>query len=1001
MPIDKYRFISPGVFTTEIDQSQRDNVDLLERGPIIIGRSRKGPAFEPVRVKSYEEFVRLFGEPVAGGGANDAWRNGGLGSPMYGTYAVEAYLRDNQPVTFMRLLGAVDPDWAGAQAGSNGWQVATGNATGGGAYALYAIPSGSLTYTTGTLAAVWYCGSGASITLSGTTNMSGAASLAINAGTASNAALLQMAGTSPTFKVVLSQSSTANSVKTFDFNRSSANYIRNVFNTDPTQLNSYLYASGEYDNYVLGPTYERAVASLSSSVGSMLGMVLKFISGSNAVNGGDFQGLYNSTDYGPPTAKTGWFLSQDLDNPTEGFLPQNSSKKLFRFHGLQQSGDDLQSKVKISIRDISYPTAQETNVNPWPSWTLQIRDIRDTDRAPRVLESFEGLNLNPTSPNFIAKVIGDKYAQYNTTERRMEEVGDYTNQSQYIRVQIHDDYKEGGGDLLMPFGVLGPPKFRDNKTVFLTQSTGGGGTACIGQMTATGQPQYWGEPSPIANHFQSAGDALTDSTKFLLASSSAEFEDADSDQVYLTTLTGGILLKYPAIPLVVSASTMMGANGQKNAYFGADLQETAGSKRLSPDIVDMLRVLPASLGDTSPSVDFQYAFTLDNIIQVGTGSNPTFVYQSGSRGTGTSITALSGASSVITGSEINKFTTVMYGGFDGLDITELNPFRNYILSGDGTYVNSDKYGTSEATNYALHSINRALNIIRDPELVDYNLAAMPGITNEGLTDELIDICEDRGDALALIDIQNDYQPRAEGTPSTFPKLPNLTNAVNSWKGRSTDSSYGCAFFPWVQTRDRRTGQLVWIPPSIAALGTMGSSAARSELWFAPAGFNRGGLSQGSAGIPIVNVRKKLTSKNRDKLYENRINPIASFPAEGIVIFGQKTCQIAETALDRINVRRLLIFLKKQISFVANTILFDQNVPATWARFKGQVDPLLSNVQTRFGLTDYKLILDETTTTPELIDRNIMYAKIYLKPARAIEYIALDFFISSTGASFED
>ena len=157
----------------------------------------------------------------------------------------------------------------------------------------------------------------------------------------------------------------------------------------------------------------------------------------------------------------------------------------------------------------------------------------------------------------------------------------------------------------------------------------------------------------------------------------------------------------------------------------------------------------------------------------------------------------------------------------------------------------------------------------------------------------------------------------------------------------------------------------------------------------------------SAGIPIIGVRDKLTSKQRDDLYEANINPIASFPAEGIVIFGQKTLQVTRSALDRINVRRLMIFVKKQISRISNGLLFDQNVPATWDRFLAQVDPFLEGIKTDFGLTDFKVVLDETTTTPDLIDRNIMYAKIFLKPARAIEYIAIDFNITNTGASFED
>jgi phage tail sheath protein FI len=145
----------------------------------------------------------------------------------------------------------------------------------------------------------------------------------------------------------------------------------------------------------------------------------------------------------------------------------------------------------------------------------------------------------------------------------------------------------------------------------------------------------------------------------------------------------------------------------------------------------------------------------------------------------------------------------------------------------------------------------------------------------------------------------------------------------------------------------------------------------------------------------------VVSKDRDLLYEASINPIASFPSTGIVVFGQKTLQERQSALDRINVRRLVIYLKKQISVLSTQVLFDQNVQSTWNRFKSLIEPFLANVKVQYGITDYKLILDESTTTPDLIDQNIMYAKIMIKPARAIEYIAIDFVIASTGASFED
>ena len=195
--------------------------------------------------------------------------------------------------------------------------------------------------------------------------------------------------------------------------------------------------------------------------------------------------------------------------------------------------------------------------------------------------------------------------------------------------------------------------------------------------------------------------------------------------------------------------------------------------------------------------------------------------------------------------------------------------------------------------------------------------------------------------------------------------------------------------------------MLWIPPTVAMLGVLGSSERKTQVWFAAAGFNRGSLSDGAAGIPITGITERLSSKERDTLYKGRINPIAHFVDNGIVLFGQKTLQARRSALDRINVRRLVIHMKKQISVISSKILFEQNVQATWDRFKGLVEPFLANVKTEFGITDYRLVLDETTTTSDLIDQNILYAKIMIKPARAIEYIAIDFVITSTGASFDD
>jgi len=267
---------------------------------------------------------------------------------------------------------------------------------------------------------------------------------------------------------------------------------------------------------------------------------------------------------------------------------------------------------------------------------------------------------------------------------------------------------------------------------------------------------------------------------------------------------------------------------------------------------------------------------------------------------------------------------------------------------------------------------------------------------------LLDTVEERGDALAIIDIRKVYDADTESTESASARNAyTVKQAVDTLKARNINNSYGACYAPWVLIQDTVSNRTLWAPPSVVAMGALSTTDRVAAPWFAPAGFQRGGLSEGAAGIPVLEVAKRLSSDDRDKLYEANINPIAKFPAEGIVIFGQKTLQQTASALDRINVRRLMVFLKREISFIASRLLFEQNTRDTWARFIQQATPLLDSVKAQFGIQDFKLILDETTTTPDLIDRNIVYAKLLVKPTRSVEFFAIDFVITNSGASFED
>ena len=343
--------------------------------------------------------------------------------------------------------------------------------------------------------------------------------------------------------------------------------------------------------------------------------------------------------------------------------------------------------------------------------------------------------------------------------------------------------------------------------------------------------------------------------------------------------------------------------------------------------------------------------------------------------------------------KIRKFKAAFFGGFDGLDIRQTMPFSNANLA-DQTVVASAPY----------NSVVKALDIVADPETVEMDLISIPGLTNADLTDKVLDVAEERADALAIIDLAEGYKPKWEN--SGVVSYGNLNTTVSTLEARRINSSFGACYYPWVVVRDAASDVLA-MPPSVAAIGALAfSNADAGAVWFAPAGFNRGGIKNlgGSptkqSGLVVTHTIEHLTKDNRDDLYAANINPIARFPATNqIVIFGQKTLQQTASALDRINVRRLLLYLKRRIGKIADTILFEPNVNTTWNNFKGAADTVLGQVQAGLGITEYKLVLDETTTTADLVDRNVLYAKIFIKPAKAIEFIVVDFVVTRSGVEF--
>ena len=275
---------------------------------------------------------------------------------------------------------------------------------------------------------------------------------------------------------------------------------------------------------------------------------------------------------------------------------------------------------------------------------------------------------------------------------------------------------------------------------------------------------------------------------------------------------------------------------------------------------------------------------------------------------------------------------------------------------------------------------KMINLLSNADDYRFNIMLTPGLYNSDYTGpvgSIISVAQDRGDFIYVID----------------PVAYNKTIPDASFAASSRDTSYASMYWPWLQVVEPSTGEYVWVPASTMIGGVYAYNDTVAEPWFAPAGINRGGLSG------VVRAEKKLSQANRNDLYAAKVNPIATFPGTGIVVYGQKTLQLKASALDRVNVRRLLIALKSYISQVALNLVFEQNTAATRNAFLSQVNPYLTSVQQRQGLYAFKVIMNDTNNTPDVVDRNELIGQIYLQPTKTAEFIYLDFNITPTGATF--
>ena len=413
----------------------------------------------------------------------------------------------------------------------------------------------------------------------------------------------------------------------------------------------------------------------------------------------------------------------------------------------------------------------------------------------------------------------------------------------------------------------------------------------------------------------------------------------------------------------VTQNTVINGIYNKKAYYGFDFTSADNLNYLSPipggaaTDTTVFNLSTCYIHPSASKADINSTFTGGQIISDGS----TTVFK------GVDVSAFL------------KFTVGLQGGFDGMDPAILKNVGSAI---DGS--NLFGMNCSNASSAGTAAYTKALNVLGNADSYDINLIVTPGATianHSSIINKAIEIAEDRGDCFVIAD------PVVQGASAAA--------AISAVATSGIDSSYVGTYWPWVKIVDTDKNKPVWVPPSVVVPRIMAYNDSVAYEWFAPAGLNRGGISE------AVDVELKLSQADRNDLYENRINAIATFPNQGVCIWGQKTLQVKPSALDRINVRRLMITLKKYIASASRYLVFENNTTTTRQKFLNIVNPYLETVKARQGLYAFKVVMDETNNTPDVIDRNVMYGQIYLQPAKAAEFIVLDFNILPTGAEFSN
>lgn len=989
-------FNSAGVNAREIDLSGPSAVSPSGTPGGFIGTATQGKAFVPVTVATFRDFIAKFGT---------------TDGKAFGPLAVNEWLKNSQSATYVRVLGVGDGKRR-TTSGNNAGMVtnagfvagqelplATG-IVGGNIYAnsngvlgrthflgCYMSESAGSTYFSDAgiqssfiarpiIRGVILAASGVVPMLSGgyTPGSSdpGAAGIATAAGP--NGAItgtINMISGKQDFVLLfngLKGSATYPRIVTASFDVDSANYFANVLNTDPLKIQEaghLLYSYYDIHPAIAVPTasgifestasfklagYEDTAFLTTSSLGRNVGS-------STIPNFESFQDRFQA-------AASPYVISQRYGG---------SPKNLFKIHALS----DGVVKFKISIQNIAKSSSP---VDEYGSFDVLVRSLSDTDDNKQILEQFIGVNLNPGSNRFIAKVIGDQNVYYdfdkNEGNQKLVSSGKFPNMSNIVRVQMSDRFEAGEvPSSALPVGFRGFKHLITSGSSILASSVGFSASYAPGQTSTLVRAII--PPVPMRKNIK-VGVTPSDRSDGTL------YWGVQFEKVASTSEMNKIRFPDTSIESYTKYMPSFSTSWQKS--WVGDNEGTADS---AGTIFDADRFN-------------NNMFTLENI-QVRTGSNgivdsKEWVSASYFRqgGVSTSETNKTRPFSVaidladVSVRNYAKFSFFVQGGFDGHNIFDESSTR--MTNTAVKQEMDDTTGRGGAQGPTVRAYRKALDIMGERTSADIAVLAVPGLRHSVVTDYAISITENqRFDAIYIMDVEERDSVNTVVTSSS--QTVSVTNTVNAFGNRGLDSSFAAAYFPDTIIQDPQTLTNVQCPPSVAVVGAIALNDAVAHPWFAPAGFTRGALNS------TIETSVGLTRGNLDSLYQVDINPITAFPgSSGVVVWGQKTLKATQSALDRVNVRRLLIDVRRQVKAVSDLILFEPNREATLSRFRNLVNPILKRIQDNSGIDRFKLILDTTTTTEADIQNNTIRGKLFLQPTKSIEFISIDLVVTNAGSN---